>query len=75
MCCENAGADCIIDDLPARRCAAVLGLPVRGTLGLVLLAKRRGLFREARPILETMRRHGMYLSDRVLDRALASVEE
>lgn len=32
----------IMDDLAGRKCAHALGLPVRGTLGLILLAKRRG---------------------------------
>jgi predicted nucleic acid-binding protein len=38
----HQGVEAIIDDLAARRCAAALGVPVRGTLGLVLVAKRRG---------------------------------
>ena len=38
----HPGAESILDDLAARRCAAALGLPVRGTLGLVLVAKKRG---------------------------------
>jgi predicted nucleic acid-binding protein len=72
---EHPGADCILDDLAARRCANLLGLPVRGTLGLVILGKRRGIFPKARPVLERMRRSGMYLSDRVLNRALSKVGE
>ena len=71
----NPGTVIIVDDLPARRCAAALQIPVRGTLGLILTAKRRGLIPEARPILEKLRRSGMYLSDRVLNQALALVGE
>jgi predicted nucleic acid-binding protein len=33
----------IVDDLPARRLATSLGIPVVGTVGLLLAAKRRGL--------------------------------
>jgi len=40
----NPGTEVIIDDLAARRCAATLGIPVRGTLGLVLTAKQRAPF-------------------------------
>ena len=36
----HPGCEAIIDDLAARRCAATLGVPVRGTLGIVLLAKK-----------------------------------
>jgi len=34
----NPNTEVIIDDLAARRCASALGIPVRGTLGLVLTA-------------------------------------
>ena len=65
----------IVDDLAARRCAAALSIRVRGTLGLVLLAKQRGRIDAARPVLQAMRASGMYLSDEVLDQAVALVGE
>jgi predicted nucleic acid-binding protein len=71
----NPGTVIIVDDLAARRCAATLGIPVRGTLGLILAAKKRGLIPEARPVLQKLRQSGMYLSDRILNQALALVEE
>ncbi|MBD0386323.1 MAG: DUF3368 domain-containing protein [Nostoc sp. C3-bin3] len=71
----HPGTEAIVDDLAARRCAAVLGIPVRGTLGLVLTAKQRGKIPAARPILENLRYLGMYLSDRVINQALALVGE
>jgi predicted nucleic acid-binding protein len=58
-----------------RRCAAALKIPVRGTLGLVLVAKQRGRISAARPVLERMKGSGMYLSDSVLNRALSLVGE
>lgn len=74
-CVLHPGAEAIVDDLAARRCAQALGIPTRGTLGLVLLGKKRGRLPAARPVLESLRRAGMYLSDRVLDRALRTVGE
>jgi len=65
----------IIDDLAGRRCAASLKIPVRGTLGVVLLAKRKGRIDRARPVVEQLRRAGMYLSDDVVSEALALVGE
>lgn len=53
----------------------MLGIPVRGTLALVLGAKRRGIVDRARPLFERLRRAGMYLSDEVIDRALKKVSE
>ena len=71
----NPGTLAILDDLAARRCAATLRIPVRGTLGLVLVAKQRGRINAARPVLDRMRASGMYLSDSVLNQALSLVGE
>lgn len=71
----NPGTEVILDDLGARRCAVALGIPVRGTLGLVLTAKQRGDIAAARPVLEQLRGTRMYLSDRVMNQALALVGE
>lgn len=71
----HPGSEAIVDDLAARRCAATIGVPVRGTLGLVLVAKQRGVIPLARPVIESMREAGMYLSDQILRTALALVGE
>ncbi|BCL38544.1 DUF3368 domain-containing protein [Nostoc sp. MS1] len=71
----NPGTEVILDDLAARRCAATLGIPVRGTLGIVITAKQRGVIPAARPVLEQLRLCGMYLSDRVINQALTLVGE
>jgi predicted nucleic acid-binding protein len=71
----HPNTEVIVDDLAARRCAVALGVPVRGTLGLVLTAKQRGTIAAARPILEQLRDSGMYLSERVMNQALALVGE
>lgn len=65
--------EAIIDDLAGRKCAASLGIPVRGTLGIVLAAKQRGLIAAARPVIEDMMSAGLYLSRRVLEHALRRV--
>lgn len=67
--------EAIIDDLAGRKCAAFHAIPVRGTLGLVLAAKRRGLIPRARPVLETLIREGLYLSSHVIDEAMRRVGE
>ena len=71
----HQGSEAIIDDLAGRRCAAAFNVPVRGTLGLVLIAKQRGHITSAREILYHLRQSGMYLSDGVLNEALARVGE
>ena len=71
----HQGTEIIIDDLAARRCATTLGIAFRGTLGLVLLAKKRRMIPLARPVVDQLRHLGMYLSDPIVDKALALVEE
>ena len=56
----------IIDDLHGRRCAESLGIPLRGTVGLVLRARRAGIIVSARDAFERLRAGGMYLSDRIV---------
>jgi predicted nucleic acid-binding protein len=71
----HPNTEVIIDDLAGRKCADSLDIPVRGTLGLVLVAKKRGVIPAARPVMEDMMRAGLYLSKRILDRALEKVGE
>ena len=75
LAAEHPGTEAIIDDLAGRRCASSLNIPVRGTLGIVLIAKERGLIPAARPVIEDMVLAGLHLSRRVLDEALRRVDE
>jgi predicted nucleic acid-binding protein len=72
---KSKTTEIIVDDLAARRCAMSLNIYVRGTLGLVLIAKKRGLITQARPILEQLKISGMYLSQSIIDKALVKVGE
>jgi uncharacterized protein len=65
----------VLDDLEARRCAQSLGLPLIGTLGVVLRAKRKGVIVRARPVVEDLLRVGLYASDSLVQQALAHLGE
>jgi predicted nucleic acid-binding protein len=69
------GSAAILDDGKARRCAASLAIPHQGTLGLVIHAKQQGWLAAARPVVERLRQEGLYVSDRVVNQALAQVGE
>ncbi|MBN1605164.1 MAG: DUF3368 domain-containing protein, partial [Polyangiaceae bacterium] len=71
----HPGARAVIDDLQGRRCAESLGISLRGTLGLVLRARRTGVIESAREALDRLRAGGMYLSDRIVSEVLAEVGE
>lgn len=72
---SKPGAIAMIDDLSGRRCAQTLKIPLVGTVGLVLLAKKNGAIPSARATLAVLREQGMYLSDAVLNSALSLVGE
>lgn len=72
---NHPGATAILDDSEARRAAVSLGVPVVGTLGLILAAKEHGRILEAAPVVERARRAGLYLSDRLVRASLARIGE
>lgn len=53
----------VIDDMDARRCAQTLGIPIFGTGGLLVLAKRRGLLSSVSEAITKLRSAGLWLSD------------
>jgi predicted nucleic acid-binding protein len=66
----------LIDERKGRKLAAHEGIPVIGLLGIVLLAKRKGLVPSARQLMAALRSGaGVYLADDLLDKALGSVGE
>jgi predicted nucleic acid-binding protein len=69
--------DCevVIDDLAGRKCAEAHGIPLIGTLGVVILAKRVGRITAARPVIGELRQAGLYVSDAVIANALKQVNE
>lgn len=65
----------IIDEKRGRRIAhQVYGLPVKGTAGLLVEAKRRGLLNDPRSTLLEFKRAGYYLSDAVIEGACKAAE-
>ena len=55
----------LIDDMKARKTAAMLGIPVTGVLGVLLRAKERGFIKEVRPMIEKLREIGFYFNRRM----------
>jgi predicted nucleic acid-binding protein len=72
----HSGTLAIIDDRRGRRAATAIGVPVVGTLGLILEAKRRAIIPAARPVVEhLLRTTDWYLSASFREQALARVGE
>jgi predicted nucleic acid-binding protein len=71
----DAGSEVVLDDLAARRAARRLGIPCLGTLGLVLTARGLGVISEARPLVDQLRRAGLYLDDEFMDEVFRRIGE
>jgi uncharacterized protein len=65
----------ILDERPARRLAQALGLPVIGTLGILLASKRRGLLTAVRPCIDALVNLGFHISPGLYDLVLADAGE
>lgn len=74
-CALHHRAALLVDDLAARRQASAMGLQVIGTLGVLVLAKRRGLIPLVGPVVNEMRAGGHYLSDSALQAVLQAAGE
>jgi predicted nucleic acid-binding protein len=72
---NQAGAVAVLDDLQARRCALAHGIQMTGTLGLVLLAKKRGIIPEVREALHLITAAGLYISPGILEEILVRAGE
>ena len=65
----------ILDDNAAKKTAKFLGLRVIGTLGILVLAKKRGYIKEVSPILDALKRDGFFVSDDLCDLVLRQADE
>jgi predicted nucleic acid-binding protein len=66
----NVGWSAIIDDRAARKCAHSFSIPLKGTLAIVILSKKRGLISSAADILHSLQMAGLRLDDEVIRGAL-----
>ena len=65
----------IIDDQNAKKYAKYLGLPVTGTLGILIRAKQEGYIAELEPILDVMVQNGIYIKTSLIEHCLELVGE
>jgi len=72
---EIQGSMIILDDRKARRIAQQMGLPVLGTIGILLRAKRSGVIARLAPILDQFDAAGFRVSGDLRTRALLLAEE
>lgn len=72
---RDVGWTVIVDDLAGRRCGQALGLPVTGTLGVLLLAKEEGRISKVKPMVDALVNAGLQVSDALLKEVLRKADE
>jgi predicted nucleic acid-binding protein len=72
---EIDASQLLIDERAARKVAMTRKLPLIGTVGVLLLAKRRGLLDSVKDVLDEMQAQGMRISDHLYVQVLTLVQE
>lgn len=72
---EQSAQLVIIDERKGRRYAQRLGIPVTGTVGVLLLAKEKGLIDAIAPLFAELQKAGLYLDSSVITKALSVAGE
>jgi len=67
--------EAILDDRAARNCASSLGIRVRGTIGVVLLAKKERMAPQVKPWLSKLMESGFRISPELLQAAYKLADE
>jgi predicted nucleic acid-binding protein len=65
----------VIDDRRARRFARRLGIPLTGTLGVLLLAKEIGLVAQVRPLIQELQQAGLFFAPLLIQDVLTIANE
>ena len=69
------GCGVLMDDKAGRRMATNAAVPVIGTVGVLVLAKRKGLVTVVKPLLENLAASGYFLSEEIIAAVLAASGE
>ena len=69
----EAGAVAVLDDAEARSCAHALGVPVTGTLGLIVRAERLGRIASARAVIEAIAGAGFHIAPDLVEELLSKL--
>lgn len=71
----HAGWTAILDDGLARKCGRSFSIPLRGTLAIVVRAKRYGLISSAKAVIKQLKQNDFRVKDSLVQTVLASIDE
>lgn len=65
----------IIDEIKGRKTAKEMGIPVTGSLGVLIAAKNKGHLKAVKPIIEKIQKTNFRISKELIERVLYEVNE
>jgi len=71
----HSSARILIDEKRGRNAALKLGLEIRGTIGLLVEAKKKGIIRSVKECIAELLEAGYYLDDDLIEEALRKADE
>lgn len=74
-CLAYSDAESILDDGAARNCAKTLGIPVTGTVGVLMKAKKQGQVPAIAPLIEQILQYGFRVDAKIVRYALEWANE
>jgi len=72
---RTPGSGVVLDDLQARKCAILFDIPLIGSLGLIVLAKGKGLLHLVKPAIDRLIGVGLYIDPEMVARILVAIGE
>ena len=72
---SQPGTGAVLDDAQARKCAKVLDIPLVGSVGLIVRARKENLIPLAKPAIEKLISIGLYIDSEIITQVLRSVGE
>jgi predicted nucleic acid-binding protein len=67
---KNSGWVAVLDDKAARKCARSYSIHIKGTIGIVILARQHDLISSASDVLRELRSNGLWFNDLLVREAL-----
>lgn len=72
---EKENCTAVLDDAEGRMCARALGIPVIGTLGVILRAKKQRRIESAAQVIQALLKAGLHIKDEIIKVVLQEVGE
>ena len=75
LAAEHENSLLIIDEIKGRKAAKEMGIPVTGSLGVLITAKNKGHLQAIKPIIHKIQKTNFRISKELIERVLDKVNE